>query len=256
MLGSMADQIPAWIYTADKNLTVFSGKGAKPESVFKINNAMPRDKTPSPLTRKKLGIAGDAVVFTFVARGVERKGWRAVVMAFRELLRARPRTKMHLLLVGEGDKAVEATDMIGTGEPITWLGYQSQINGLYRISDCAVVPTRFAGESNPLCLIQALQEGLPVIATNIGEIRNMLDLDGKPGGLILEPKRDTAVFAHDVMLAMRKMLDKRIRTQFRQKSRKLSAKFDLAKMIDDYDTVFHYAVGTMQQPSDNTASET
>ena len=197
----------------------------------------------------------DAVVFTFVARGEERKGWRVVVMAFRELLRARPRSKMHLLLIGEGNKTKEATDMIGVGEPISWLGYQSEINGLYRISDCAVVPSRFPGESNPLCLIQALQEGLPVIASNIGEIRNMLDLGGKPGGIIVELQRDTAAFAHVVMLSMQKMLDKRTRDQFRKKSKKLAVKFDLAKMIDEYDTVFKFALAGMPQSSDTDTSE-
>ena len=69
MLDSMAVQVPTWIYTADKNLTVFSNRGIKPEALFKINNAMPHDLRPSPLTREKLGIARGCCCFHFCCAG-------------------------------------------------------------------------------------------------------------------------------------------------------------------------------------------
>jgi glycosyltransferase involved in cell wall biosynthesis len=248
LLASLAKDVTAWIRVADKNLLTFQQFDLPPERCFKINNAMPPDTRSFPKTRSELGIDEDTVVFTFVARGIERKGWRASVIAFRELLRARPDAKIHLLLAGEGDMADESRKLVHTGEPITHLGFQSRINGLYRLSDCAIIPSRFAGESNPLCLIQAIQEGLPVIATDVGEIRNMLTLDDELAGLLLQIKRDTQEFASDLQEAMANMLDPGLRARLAAKSRRLAPKFDIQNMLAEYEAVFEFAKNKLAPP--------
>ncbi len=242
--------VTAWIYVADKNLKVFERHGLALRHAFKVNNAMPADPAPFPKTRAELGIDPDAVVFTMVARGIERKGWRASVAALRGLLRARPEAKVHLLLAGDGEAAAAVMATVTPDEPITWLGFQTAINGLYRMSDCAVVPTRFAGESNPLCLIQAVQEGLAVIATDIGDIRNMLTLDGELCGILLEEKRDTDAFIADLQAAMARVLDDGLRTTLAAQSRRLAPKFDTVKMVEEYQAVFA-AAGAVLRDAEN-----
>ena len=64
-----------WVYTAEKNLEVFRPIPLESGIFSKLENAMPFDPRPFERTRKELGISGDAVVFTLVARGIEKKGW-------------------------------------------------------------------------------------------------------------------------------------------------------------------------------------
>ena len=122
---------------------------------------------------------------------------------------------------------------------ITFLGYQSKIHGLYKISDCAIVPTRFEGESYPLCIIQALQVGLPVIGTDLGEIKYMLTSeDGTVAGIILPYEKNIKLFINHLKSAMLEMLEKEKREQFSQVSKKLAKNYDMSKLAKQYMEVF------------------
>lgn len=187
-----------WVYTAEKNLDVFAGMPLDHSRFIKMPNGMPRDDRDAPFSRHSLGIGEDAVVFTFVARGIQRKGWRVAVEAFRALKLAHPDRELHLLMVGEGAFA-ETARTLADGDPsVHFLGYQSCINAIYRLTDCALVPTRFEGESFPLCVIQALQEGCPVLGNDVGEIRHMLTCDDGVAGAVTANMRDTSAFIAQV----------------------------------------------------------
>ncbi|WP_171060630.1 glycosyltransferase family 4 protein [Poseidonocella sp. HB161398] len=171
-----------------------------------------------------------------MARGVERKGWRVAINAFHEIRGRNPGTPMHLLLVGNGPKTDEASTIVHEEDSphITFLGYQSLVNGIYRISDCAILPTRYPGESNPLCLIQAAQEGLPMISSDMGEIPNMLTIDSRIGGIIVPVERGTEAFTEKFAAAMERMLDAGTRRDFAADSAKISEKYSTDVMIDRY----------------------
>ena len=183
-----------WVYTAEKNLETFRSLPLKSGMFSKLGNAMPIDPRPFERTRKELSISDDAVVFTLVARGIEKKGWEESLLAFTRLRYENPEQKMRLLLCGEGEVTSRLAQSYSADPDITFLGYQTRINGLYRISDCAIVPTRFAGESFPLCIIQAMQVGTPVIATKIGEIECMITRPTGLAGILIEPTDDTDKF--------------------------------------------------------------
>ena len=207
-VAGLAARMDGLAYLADKNLDAFTQAGVDLGKFTKLPNAMPQDPLPFPRTRAEMGIAPDAVVFTLVARGIQRKGWRAAIGAFKLLRARRPDVAMHLLLAGQGDMASAQQAEHGADPDISFLGYQNRIAGLYRLSDCAVVPTRFQGESFPLCIIEAFQAGTPVVATDIGEIGAMLAPSGKaPGGVLVEHIRDTGAFIAGVADAMEQMLD-------------------------------------------------
>ena len=225
-----------WVYTADKNLAAFSQLPLDHRKFSKIGNGMPADARPFPQTRSDLGIANDAVVFTFVARGIQQKGWRAAVTAFRRLRSIHPEIKAHLLMVGSGVKADEAYSLGSDVEHITFLGTQSRINGVYRISDCAIVPTRFDGESFPLCVIQALQEGLPIIATDIGEIKNMIidEQRGIEAGLLIPNIRSSQEFFVNLYGAMLEMSNPNKRAYFKDQAAKLGQSYDIDDVANSY----------------------
>jgi glycosyltransferase involved in cell wall biosynthesis len=103
-------------------------------------------------------------------------------------------------------------------------------------------------------LIQAIQEGLPVIATDIGEIRNMLTLEGELCGILLEHKRDTQAFTADLRAAMARVLDRKHRAVLAEQSRRLAPKFDIAKMVGEYQAVFAAAREALGHAQDGQAA--
>lgn len=204
----LAKRVDHWVYTAEKNLVPFRGEQLPASSFSRIANGMPEDPRPFPKTRAELGIAEDAVVFVFVARGVAGKGWGAATAAFTQLRDANPGTPVHLLMCGTGHEADLQVERHADDPDITFLGYQDRIHGLYRLGDCAIVPTRFSGESFPLCIIQALQSSTPVVATRIGEIEHMVAPAGEaPAGLLIEYTANTRRFIGELRAAMEAMLD-------------------------------------------------
>jgi glycosyltransferase involved in cell wall biosynthesis len=224
-----------WGYTADKNLDILKSFQISEDRFVKFPNAMPIDHKDYPVARKELGIAEDAVVYTFVARGIRSKGWEVAILAFIKLRNENPDFPLHLLMCGDGEEATRCEILYGNDQDITFLGYQPRINGLYRISDCAIVPTRFKGESYPLILIQAMQEGLPIIATDIGEIKNIIiDPNGEAAGILVENTEDTIKFIDDFEKAMCKILDSSTRSHFQQSAIKMGKKHNMQIVADQY----------------------
>ena len=235
----ITDNVHAWVYTADRNLEFFENRPVDHTLFTKLPNAMPPDPRPAPFSRADLGIAASDTVFMLVARGVKRKGWRAAVEAFKTLRATRE--DIHLLLIGEGPATEDARHRAGDQAGVHFLGYQSQINGILRLTDCMLLPTRFEGESYPLCLIQALQEQVPVIATDIGEIRSMMTANDKAAGLILENQRDSTAYLAALTEAMEKICDPGQRAKFSVVAKTCGAKFDMARLVEDYVRIYQQA---------------
>lgn len=235
-----------WVYTAEKNLDVFAGMPLDRSRFIKMANGMPRDERDAPFTRASLGIGEDATVFTFIARGIQRKGWRASVEAFKLLKDRHPDREMHLLMIGEG-RFAERSAEIAAGDPnIHFLGYQSCINGIYRMSDCALVPTRFEGESFPLCVIQALQEGCPVLGNDVGEIRSMLTSDKGVAGAVTVNMRDTGGFIRLVADTMEQFLDPAFRATARSLTAEVADRFTMEACAAAYRHLYEQAIAMPQ----------
>ena len=226
--------VSLWVYTTEKNLNVIKGKLLDEKKTLKFGNAMPLDLSPFPMTREELGVAADAFVFTLVARGIKSKGWESAIVAFSKLRDENPHFRLQLLLCGEGEETERVKGVYRNSLGITFLGYQRNIVGLFRISDCAILPTRFVGESFPLCLIQAMQAGLPIIATRIGEIENMICRGGERAGILMEPFEDEDMFNLEVFISMSKMLDHKLRAEFAKNSATFGELYDMDELTTRY----------------------
>jgi glycosyltransferase involved in cell wall biosynthesis len=239
LLGKLKQGVDHFAYTADKNLDPLAPLRLASSQVTKLANSLPIDPEPFEKTRRELGIAENAIVFTLVARGVIRKGWRASVEAFLELRKRYPSRPMHLLLCGTGDEPDRLKAIHGNDPDITFLGYQLRIHGLYRMTDVAIVPTRFAGESFPLCILQSLQVGVPVIATRIGEIPNMLTYtNNEVAGALIDVVRDTDEFVGYLVAAMEDMLDDKTRAHAAAVASELGKTYDMDKLVETYGDLY------------------
>ncbi|WP_174296817.1 glycosyltransferase family 4 protein [Sphingomonas bacterium] len=246
VIARIVRNVDLFIYTADKNLKPLLRHGVQPGRLVKMINAMPVDEAPFSLTRAEMGIAQDAVVFTLVARGIREKGWSTAIDAFKAVRKRNPHRAMHLCLVGEGEEPDRLGPLHADDRSISFLGFQLRIHGLYRMTDVAIVPTRFAGESFPLCIIQALQAAVPVIATDVGEIASMLRNGGTTGGVVVEDGRLDRWFAgrfdRRFAKAMHRLVDEGLRKRLGSGAGVLGGRYDMdgltGQYVDLYEDVF------------------
>ena len=231
-------KIDRFAYLAERNLAPFQGLNVLDKKFLKVRNAIPLDDRPFTKTRADLGIPNNAIVFSLAARGVAGKGWSESVKAYVKLRQRRPDIPTALLMAGEGT-SVEDAKKIASNEPtIHFLGFISEVHGLYRISDVALLPSRYPGESFPLSLIQAFQVGVPCIATDIGEIKKMSAIGSKKAGIIFPSTEDTEKFIDDLSRAMEKILDDELRSDFGEAASAVGKTFDIHELALEYLTEY------------------
>lgn len=169
-----------WTYVADKNLIPFKEHNCYNKECFvKIPNGMERPVT-NPVDLSKLGIKKDAFIICVVSRALKEKGW---LNAINAVTAAREKTgrDIQLLLVGAGEVYDEYADKLGN-DFIHFLGFRQNPCDFLAASDLCMLPSYYPSESAPLCLIEAMMCGKPSIASDIGDIKDMLTCDGETAG--------------------------------------------------------------------------
>ncbi|MRG63900.1 glycosyltransferase [Rhizobium pusense] len=233
-ISRWSKKVDRYAYLAERNRVPFEGLNVPENKFLKVRNAIPVDDRPFSKTRMDLGISQDAIVFSLAARGVEGKGWTEAVRAYLKLRERRPEFPLALLMAGEGP-SVENAKMIAVNDPtIHFLGFISEVHGLYRLSDVALLPSRYPGESFPLSLIQAFQVGVPCIATDVGEIKRMTTIGSRRAGIIFEPTDDTEMFVDELSQIMEQILDETQREELHQAAITLGKTFDISQLASDY----------------------
>jgi len=126
--------------------------------------------------RAALGLEEDDVVFTTVASLKPVKGIDVLLRAAAPVLKERPRTR--LLVVGDGPDraALEALAReLGIADRAVFTGIRDDVDVLYRASDAVVLPSR--SEAFPNAVLEAMASGLPVVTTDVGSVREMVEED-------------------------------------------------------------------------------
>ncbi len=178
VLRRRIDQI---VYTAEKNWLPFPADFQHDKGFRKIDNALPA-KPLHPISRADLGVAENDFVLCCVARAIPEKGWRKSIEAVR-WANLRSSRKVYLLLIGEGSEA-EALRLSHADPFVKFLGFKANIRDYFAAADVGLLASRFKGESAPLVLIDCLLAGKPLLASDIGEIGQMLDTDSGPAGYL------------------------------------------------------------------------
>lgn len=247
-VAAWAAKIDRFGYLTERNLEVFAGISVPQEKFCKLRNAMPIDPRPFGRTRAEMNIREEAIVFTLVGRGIAGKGWPEAVKAFQALKVRRPDVAMALLLAGDGPLTATAREIAGTDPDIHFLGFDNAVHGIYRLSDVALLPTRYPGESYPLCLIQSMQVGIPSVATDTGEIVNMIRRDGHEAGLTIPYLEDDEAFVAAVVEAMDQMLDQELRARLAKGAVALGEGYDIDRLAGDYLALYQEILN--ERPSD------
>ena len=159
-----------------------------------------RPATPFENAQAKgaLGLSKDTAVIGTVARLVQRKGIDVLLRAFGLV---RHRHRVHLIVVGDGALGEELRALaheLGIEDSISWLGFQPDPVKWLEAMDVFAFPSRLEGVPN--AVLEAMGVGLPIVATSIGGVTDLLE-EGSTGFLIPPDDPDALAAALDRLLS-------------------------------------------------------
>jgi len=174
-----------WFYIADKNIVPFRKYGYYENDKFsKMNNGM-NVPTITPIDRRELGIDEGAFVACMASRALPEKGWREAIQAVSQV-RKISNKDIHLILLGDG---IVYEQLKGENIPffVHLQGFKPNVVDYFASSNIGLLPSYFKGESVPLTIIECFMAGKPVVASDIGEVSNMItNEDNKRAGIAVE----------------------------------------------------------------------
>ncbi|HTJ86325.1 MAG TPA: glycosyltransferase [Terriglobales bacterium] len=130
--------------------------------------------------RAENGLSSDAIVFTCVGRLEPQKNPLLLLQAFAEL----KYSHAHLVLSGDGSLREQLKAYVKAqklGDRVHLLGKQNNVPNILAASDVFVLSSNWEG--NPLAVMEAMAAGLPVIATQVGGVPELVQ-SGDQGFLV------------------------------------------------------------------------
>ena len=167
--------------------------GVPAERLTTIPNGV-RPRGPGPgraAARRSLGLDDDQLVVMTVGRLVTMKGQRYLVEATPDLVARFP--DVAVVIVGQGHLYRPLSDLareLGVSASVHLPGHRPDARMLLDAADVFVLPSRHEGM--PLAAMEAMDAGLPVVATNVIGTAEVV-ADGETG--LLVPSEDPRALA-------------------------------------------------------------
>ena len=163
------------------------GLGVNPAQLSCIPNGVDTDvfcpgRSATAGLRRQFGIPDDSPLVGFVGRLAGEKGADVFVRAGLLLRSWLP--SAHMVLIGEGPHEAELRSLIlrfQLGERVHLAGLRSDMPAVYHELDILVSSSH--SEAMPLVLMEAMASGLPVIATRVGGVPDLVE-QGQTGWLV------------------------------------------------------------------------
>lgn len=169
---------------------------------------------------------GETVTILHVGRFDAPKNHPGLLEAFRLLLETHPECRLRL--VGDGDLRADMEKLArekGIADFVEFCGMQSNVYPYLHDADIFTLPSIYEG--NPMTIIEAMGTGLPIVASRVGGIPDMIS-DGE-SGLLVEPEPRAICDS-----LARLMEDKSLRQRLGETARKQSQTFSAEHMARDY----------------------
>jgi glycosyltransferase involved in cell wall biosynthesis len=196
-------------------------------------DAFSPDREVRQRVRRELEVEPQTLVFVHVGRFAAVKNHEMLVAAFAQLVGQQP-LPTELWLVGDGELRETIQHQVralGIESRVRFLGVRSDIPDLLRAADVFVFPSRWEG--NPLSVMEAMAAGLPVVATAVGGVPELVE-DGASG--ILVPNEDL----HGLVAAMQRMAQNPdLREQMGHAARcRAVERFDIRQTVRAYEALY------------------
>ncbi|NYT63135.1 glycosyltransferase family 4 protein [Alcaligenaceae bacterium] len=153
-------------------------RGVNPDHVATVYSPIELpEKLASSSLRQELALGPDDIVVICVAVMRAQKGHKALIDAIEPIIRQRP--DVHLVLVGSGSPTFEEVQALvqarQLGSRIHLLGTRRDVPNLLASADLFALATEH--EASGTVFVEAAAAGLPVIATDVGGVSEMLQDD-------------------------------------------------------------------------------
>ncbi len=208
---------------ADRIEVIFNGIDAK---------AMPpHDRAPLA----EFGIGPQERVVSILARFAPEKGLDFLCRSLARL-KAQTQVPFRVLLMGDGDlfgQIQQTVEKLGLAGTVILTGFRTDTNRLLAASDVYLNTSR-ANEAMSFAILEALANGLPVVATDVGGNRDLVTLGGVCGQIV--PFGDEDGFA----AALQQLLeDDTLRAKYSQAARaKTETTFALDHLLEEIYQVY------------------
>lgn len=148
--------------------------GIKEHKIKTIYNGIDfqQERLSNEINRADLNISDNAFVVSMVARLHPIKGHKLVIDAIQDL----NRPNVQLLLIGDGlldEELKRDVQNRGLQHQVHFLGYRTDVEEIYKISDLAILSSY--SESFPLSLLEAAKHHVPVVTTDVGGVRELIN---------------------------------------------------------------------------------
>jgi glycosyltransferase involved in cell wall biosynthesis len=165
----------------------------RPDRVVTVPNGVARMAQPGagPAIRAELGLGPDDVVAAMVTVLRPGKGHDVAAAALAALRPQHPR--LRLLVLGDGpDRAAIERALAPLGDAAVMAGHRDDVMRVLDAVDVLVHPTR--ADAFPTALLEAMAAGVPIVATAIGGIPEIVE-HGRTGLLVPAPPQPADVAA-------------------------------------------------------------
>jgi glycosyltransferase involved in cell wall biosynthesis len=179
-------------------------------------------------SRKSLGLPENVPLFVSVGRLIPRKGYEALLMAWREIPTA------HLVIVGSGplmkdlEERIKEYDLSGRVRLMGQLSEQEKIQTL-KSSDVYISAAKHEGFG--IVFLEAMDVGLPIISTDVGGQTDFL----KSGeNAILVPPDDSKQLQAGIVWMLK---DSRLRETMSRNNKEKVKEFYLEKTAERFEKI-------------------
>jgi glycosyltransferase involved in cell wall biosynthesis len=172
------------------------------------------------------------VVVGYVGRLVSIKSLDTLV---RGVAIARARLpKIRLLIAGDGEERPRLEQLVGElglTDRVEFLGWRSDLASLYRRMHVFVLTS--INEGTPVSLIEAMAAGVPVVASSVGGVPDVVD--GGVTGVLVPPRQPEAVAAAIVAAIVESDRAAVMAARARQSVRE---RFDSARLVQETEAMY------------------
>jgi glycosyltransferase involved in cell wall biosynthesis len=223
----------ALVVNSDFGIKYYKERRCAPDKIRVVHLGVPTHVSSSPAcVRSKLGLPDSARCLVSVVSLIRRKGVDVLLHAVRPLLREH--SQWHLLVVGGGPLLGDLQELarqLQIDQQTHFLGISNDVMEILRECDAFVLPSR--NEDHPCAILEAMASSLPVVATNVGAVQELVIHDET--GLLVPPEDTVALRA--ALEAI--MLDEVRAGDFGRRGRERTATtFSFDRTVEEYLDLF------------------
>jgi glycosyltransferase involved in cell wall biosynthesis len=180
------------------------------------------------------------LIISCVGRLAEVKGMDLVLRAFQGVLQRRISAK--LWLIGDGPKRkylLNLSEKLGLNQHVEFLGEKSNIPFFLKQTDIYISGSRWEGIPN--ALLEAMAAGLPIVATKVGGVPEILD---ENTAIMVPPEDSEALLKGILKLVGNPSLAGELGKNAR---RRVSSNYSMEKMIFEYTQLYQKLINSNEQ---------